>query len=124
MSAAVVVIRPPGRLELTALPDLRDASLEALVGGYLECPLVFDGEAPGDSVGVYCDEEGKLKHLPATCYVQQLYDVLCGPLLVVGFNESGGLRGLSEPEIEAVQLVRRPGAGLGSLPILHFYLRR
>lgn len=70
------------------------ASLQGAVGGNIECLPLFD-----DPVVVICNEEGKLKGMPANRGILDkdgfLDDVICGPFLVVGENENGDFCNLS-----------------------------
>lgn len=65
----------------TALEDLQHA-----VDGDIEAVYPFE-----DSVGVICNEEGKLRGLPANRALRDedghIYDVIAGSFLVVGLGE-------------------------------------
>lgn len=58
-------------------------NLKALIGGgHLE----FVWLGPG--VGFYCDEEGKLKHLPANFHTTA--DTICGDVVFIGGPDAEG----------------------------------
>lgn len=61
-------------------------SLQQAVGGFIECVYPFE-----ESVGIVCNEEGKLENLPLNRALRDddghIYDVIAGDFLVVGLNE-------------------------------------
>ena len=61
-------------------------SLQQAVGGYIEAVYPFD-----DPVALICNEEGKLEGLPLNRGLYDdngdLYDIIAGPMLVVGLTE-------------------------------------
>ena len=63
------------------------SALQNAVGGYIQVVYPFD-----DPVGILCNEEGKLTGLTANRGLfddnGELYDILCGTVLIVGLSES------------------------------------
>lgn len=73
-------------------PEVREIQkgLEALqeaVGGYIEAVYPFD-----DSIGIICNEEGKLNGLPYNRALRdedgKVYDCLCGTFVIAGVGYS------------------------------------
>lgn len=59
------------------------ASMQALVGGYIENVTLEDG------VGLVCNEEGKLTGLPFNRRVPELNDVIRGNFFISRYNDEG-----------------------------------
>lgn len=57
--------------------------MQSLVGGYIENVTLEEG------VGLICNEEGKLKGLPANRYVEELADTIRGPFFISRYNDEG-----------------------------------
>lgn len=91
----ITVLRcQPGKTaEVVKIPNTLK-SLQSEVGGYIEC--VYPSSDP---IALIVNEEGKIHQLPLNraLYTEEgeLFDVVCGNLLVVGLNEDnfGSLRG-------------------------------
>ena len=81
--------------------------LQAAVGGYIECIYPFE-----DQVGIICNEEGKINgmELNRALYSDkgQIYDIVAGPMLVVGLSDED-FRDLTDEEVEKyTEMYRQP----------------
>jgi hypothetical protein len=91
-------------------PRLGIAELQALVGGYFEVALMYDGATPTRGIGLHCNEEGRLERLPPTAFVPELLQVVVGPIALIAYDiDTGALSGLLTPEVEAFTLVTVDG---------------
>lgn len=84
----------PGKTaEIITIPNTLK-SLQEQVGGYIECAY-----PSCDPIGIILNEEGKIEGLPLNraLYTEEgeMYDIVAGPMLVVGLTEDdfGSLRG-------------------------------
>lgn len=75
-------MEPPRAVEIS--DDL--ATYQQLVGGLIQFVYPF----PEDNVGLVCNDEGKLLHLPPNRFLRTEsgvpYDVICGTFVVVGLE--------------------------------------
>jgi hypothetical protein len=81
----VVLCEPGKKARVTTIQnDL--ASLQKMVGGYIEAVYPFE-----DPVGIICNEEGKINGMELNRALRDdqgnIYDILTGPFLVVGLGE-------------------------------------
>lgn len=81
----IVLCEPGKKARVTTVKnDL--ASLQKMVGGYIECVYPYE-----DPVGIVCDEEGKIngKELNRALRDENgnIYDILAGTFLVVGLGD-------------------------------------
>lgn len=67
---------------------------QELVGGFIEYTYVLDD----DSVALVCNEEGKLMGLELNRDIG--YDVIAGPFFIVGYDDSGEDRSLTNEQLE------------------------
>lgn len=67
---------------------------QELVGGLIEYTYVLDD----DSVALVCNEEGKLMGLELNRDIG--YDVIAGPFFIVGYDDSGEDRSLTDEQLE------------------------
>lgn len=65
-----------------------------LVGGLIEYTYMLDD----DSVALVCNEEGKLMGLELNRDIG--YDVIAGPFFIVGYDDSGEDRSLTDGQLE------------------------
>ena len=81
----VIMCKPGKRACITTIENTL-ASLQRLVGGYIEAVYPFD-----DPVAIICNEEGKLNGLELNRALRdesgKVYDIIAGPFLVVGLGE-------------------------------------
>lgn len=81
-----VVMCEPGKRACITTVENTLASLQRLVGGYIEAVYPFD-----DPVAIICNEEGKLNGLELNRALRdksgKVYDIIAGPFLVVGLGE-------------------------------------
>lgn len=81
-----VVLCEPGKKARIATIDNTLASLQQIIGGYIEAVYPFD-----DPVAIICNEEGKINGLELNRAMRDehgtLYDILAGAFLIVGLSE-------------------------------------
>lgn len=89
----VLLCQPGKTAEVIKIPNTLK-SLQEQVCGYIECAY-----PSSDSIAIIMNEEGKINGLPLNraLYTEdgQMYDIVAGPMLVVGLTEDdfGSLRG-------------------------------
>ena len=89
--------------------DIEDnlKSWQQVVGGYIEYVYPFQ-EQP---VGVICNEEGKLEGLPFSRPIlddnDALVDIIAGTCYIVGLDDKGGNRSLTDMEIKLYEKLWR-----------------
>lgn len=115
-----VVYKEPGKVsEEKCIPN-ELAELQRLVGGYIETvtiPATPDCRREKDIV-IICDEEGKLHQAEPNFICAAINDMICGPAVIVGLDESGedfgdimpedalAVRGILDYEPENKALIR------------------
>jgi hypothetical protein len=72
-------------------------AFQATVGGYLEMV-----RSPIPGTVIYCNEEGKLRGLPANRRHPGIGDVLVGTFFAVGFTAAGNETHLMPSQMEAI----------------------
>lgn len=81
-----VVLCEPGKKARIATIQNNLASLQKMVGGYIEAVYPFE-----DPVGIICNEEGKINGMDLNRALRddggKIYDILAGPFLVVGLGD-------------------------------------
>ena len=81
----VVYVEPGKRAKVTTIQSGL-ASLQRMVGGYIEAVYPFE-----DPVAIICNEEGKINGMELNRALRdeqgKIYDILTGPFLVVGLSE-------------------------------------
>ena len=80
-----IIVEPDARPRVADIQsDLE--SLQEIVAGDIQVVYPFD-----DTVGIICNEEGKLLGLPLNRALRddngEIFDILCGTFLVVGLSE-------------------------------------
>lgn len=90
--------------------------IQEFVGGYFEGYVVQD-YPDGSGMIVYCHENRV--GLKLNCFLQILIGTtdFCGPILIMGYDEEGATRGLSEQEIRSLEVVNRVGV---PAPVIRF----
>jgi hypothetical protein len=99
-----------GVREVRELPTLADSDdllphLQGLVGGYLESFQYVGGERPGTKLCAMGNEDGRRLKLPPNVRMRpgsSASVILVGPVIVVGIDQQGDMRGLTDSEIERV----------------------
>lgn len=71
---------------------------QKLVGGYIEYTYLEDNY----DVALICNEEGKLDGLPWNRYIG--HDIIAGTFIVVGDDDSGEDRSLTDEQVERMKL--------------------
>lgn len=93
-----VVLCEPGKKACVSTINNTLASLQQIVGGYIESVYPFD-----DSVAIICNEEGKINGLELNRALRdensKVYDILAGTFLIVGLSE-GAFTSLSSEHQE------------------------
>ncbi|MBW7932456.1 MAG: DUF3846 domain-containing protein [Gemmatimonadaceae bacterium] len=112
---------PSGQLAVITL-DSSDTlrSKQAAVGGYIEHLVAVPGEAEGDEISLYGNDEARLVGMPFNAFVElelgtPPMDVV-GPILICGADEMGDTRGLTDGEIAAVRVLTKGGIRVVQLP--------
>ncbi len=81
-----VLMVEPGKTPYETEIDSGLESLQTVVGGYIQAVYPY-----ADPVGLICDEEGKIKHLPLNRALRddegEIYDIIAGKFLIVGLGE-------------------------------------
>lgn len=81
----VVLCEPRKKARIATINNTL-ASLQQIVGGYIEAVYPFD-----DPVAIICNEEGKINGLELNRALRdesgRLYDILAGAFLIVGLGE-------------------------------------
>jgi hypothetical protein len=81
-----VVLSEPGKKARVTTIQNNLASLQKMVGGYIEAVYPFE-----DPVGIICNEESKINGMELNRALRDdqgnIYDILTGPFLVVGLGE-------------------------------------
>jgi hypothetical protein len=92
-----ILLNPAATFETIDLPGTDQlATLQALVGGYLEYVAIPDY----DGLGFYCNEEGLLQGLAPSLQVGEA--TICGPVVFVSLDGEGGLAGLTDDDADDV----------------------
>lgn len=81
----VIIVEPDARPRVADIQsDLE--SLQEIVGGTIQCVFPFP-----DSVGIICNDEGKILGLPLNRVLRddngEIYDILSGTFIVAGLTE-------------------------------------
>lgn len=94
MSMKIVIVEP-GRPGYAAEIEGGLASMQQVVGGYIEAVSVWRD----DSALLVCNEEGKLQGLPPNRYFAQIDDMIAGTFFICNGGEED-LEGLSEEQTQ------------------------
>jgi hypothetical protein len=92
--------------------------LTSIVGGGIE-GVPIPGPTDDPVLG-YCNNNGFALGLGANCYVVGLRYPIPGPLVVVGQDDEGGDRSLTEAEVAAFSMKALPGRPLPTLSVQGF----
>lgn len=87
-------------------------ALQEVVGGLIEYIEL------SDTIGIYCNEEGKLLGLPPSleiCENGELHDIMAGPCIFVSTDTEGNNLDLAEFEVESIESALKPGKFQGNL---------
>ena len=84
------------------LPKLAD--MQRAVGGYIECAFRWY-MGNGVSASLYCNEEGKLKGLAPNFILPEIRDIIVGPCVLVGEDDTGEVTELSQEELDHFVLI-------------------
>ena len=76
-----VIIVDPEKAARKATVDGDLASLQKVVGGYIQAIYPFE-----DPVAIICNEEGKLNGLPLNRHLED-YDIIAGSFVICGLGE-------------------------------------
>lgn len=90
------------------------ASLQALVGRYIECVYPFD-----KPYVLVCNEEGKLIGLDPNKVIHG--DVICGNFAVFHDDEEGGFDDIHESDIPEIEATLKPYNGESTEPYFEFF---
>ena len=81
----IILCEPRKKARITTITNTL-ASLQQIVGGYIEALYPFD-----DSVAIICNEEGKINGLELNRALRDergaVYDILAGTFIIVGLGE-------------------------------------
>ena len=112
----VLIIEPGKEPRLTAVEN-NLKTLQGIVGGYIEVVYPFE-----ESVGLICNEEGKLIGLPLNRCLED-YDIIAGTFMVVGLSD-GDFCSLTPEQAERYrqkyavpELFMRMGRSIVAVPV-------
>lgn len=105
MAKIKVIIKKHGRDAYVASINDDLQTLQQHVGGYIECI-----ELPLDNikrVNVICNDEGKIRKLPANFVIPQYWDIITGDAIIAADDGRGDFTDLSkEQEAAALAFLR------------------
>lgn len=79
-----------------ALPSFK--KIQELVGGYVEAAWRWHLPS-GNTVVLFCNEEGKLLNLPPNFFLIELQDWIVGRCVLIGENSKGDIVHLSQDDL-------------------------
>lgn len=92
-----IAIRPKEKPEVIEIDDELKAYQE-FVGGYIQVEYPWP-----DTVGIVCNDEGKMNGMQPNRALYddegEMYDIVCGPFLIVGLEDEG-FASLTDEQIE------------------------
>ena len=89
-----VLVVEPNKLPYEKIIKNTLQEKQEVVGGLIEYTYMLDD----DSVALVCNEEGKLMGLELNRDIG--YDVIAGPFFIVGYDDSGEDRSLTDEQLE------------------------
>lgn len=93
-----------GVTTLHETPKIELETLQAAVGGYIECPLTFP-LSEGRELSVFCNEEGKFNGMTPNIAFPQAADIIYGNVALVACDtDTGESVGLTDVEIARVHI--------------------
>lgn len=101
----VKVYYKKGHEENGAVLDLQSGRLEELqklVGGRIESAFLSI-DLDERNITLFCNEEGKIRHLPAHLWLYNKIDFVAGPMIFVKYDDEGEIISLDDNEVKLIE---------------------
>lgn len=101
----VKVYYKKGHDENGAVLDLQSGRLEELqklVGGRIESAFLSI-DLDERNIVLFCNEEGKIRHLPVHLWLYNKLDFVAGPMIFVKYDDEGEIISLDDNEVKLIE---------------------
>lgn len=88
--------------EVLGLQSGRLDELQKLVGGSIESAFLSI-DLDERNITLFCNEEGKIMHLPAHIWLYNKLDFVVGPMIFVKYNDEGEIISLDANEVKLIE---------------------